>query len=104
MWTCKSVNRGLGKRNITPLGIVTGLVKVDDDEVQQSFDVLSDDKIEYDALLGFDFASKFCDTLNANGFTLSQLSEQQECAEINQIIQAINTVINKGVSTNPGRS
>lgn len=82
---CHSVLRGLGNTGTVPLGVFTGAVQIDDMETMQNFIVVADEKIENDALLGYDFLTKFKFTLDANGFKFALLSACPEIADINQI-------------------
>ncbi|EDX15297.1 GD17727 [Drosophila simulans] len=81
----RSLLRGLGKAGTVPLGVFAGAVQIDDMETVQNFIVVADEKMEDDALLRYDFLSRFQFKLDANGFTFSSFSACPEVADINQI-------------------
>jgi len=56
---CASKLRGLGKKITYPVGYFLAEVAVDQAMKPHKFVVVEDEDIEYDALLGFDFVSKF---------------------------------------------
>ncbi|EDW44552.1 GM18774 [Drosophila sechellia] len=68
-----------------PLGSFMGRVHVDGIEAVQKFVVIPNNHIENDVILGFDFASQFCVTLNDGEFTFTKASAQPECAESKEL-------------------
>lgn len=74
-----SVLCGLGNNKTVPIGVFVGTVQVDSIETQHKFVVVPDDVVQFDALLGYDFASKLRLTLDENGFTFTKLSSQTGC-------------------------
>ncbi|XP_034118176.1 uncharacterized protein LOC117577322 [Drosophila albomicans] len=94
---CTSVLRGMGKVSTIPLGEFEGVVTVDDVQSLQKFIVVPDNKIEFDALVGYDFVSKFHFALNENGFNFSSSSAQEDHADLNQmsIYNIVETKVDK---------
>ncbi|XP_041563238.1 uncharacterized protein LOC121466815 [Drosophila elegans] len=77
--------RDLGKKITCPIGRFFADVAVDDVTTSQSFVVIDDEDIEYDALLGYDFVSKFNLSLSPEGYKFSSLQREKACEEPNQI-------------------
>jgi len=73
---CNSLLRGLENRNVETLGAVIGTVLVDGNEAEKLFLVVSNQNMENDVFLGFDFVSKFRVSLNEGLFTLQKSSAQ----------------------------
>nr|XP_039154221.1 uncharacterized protein LOC120285648 [Drosophila simulans] len=94
----RSLLRGLGKAGTVPLGVFAGAVQIDDMETVQNFIVVADEKMEDDALLRYDFLSRFQFKLDANGFTFSSFSACPEVADINQIICTDDTEADRRIS------
>ncbi|XP_041565903.1 LOW QUALITY PROTEIN: uncharacterized protein LOC121467710, partial [Drosophila elegans] len=85
--------RGLGKKITCPIGRFFSDVAVDEVTTSQSVVVIDDEDIEYDALLGYDFVSKFSLSFSAEGYKFSSLQGEKACEEPNQmsIYNIINT-------------
>jgi len=68
-------------------------VAVDQEMTPHKFVVVEDEDIEYDALFGFDFVSKFDFSLSADGYKFSSPLGEKACKEPNQmsIYNIINT-------------
>ncbi|XP_032583080.1 uncharacterized protein LOC116803494 [Drosophila sechellia] len=88
MQKCYSDLRGLGNAKTQPLGSFMGRVHVDGIEAVQKFVVTPNNHIENDVILGFDFASQFCVTLNDGEFIFTKASARPQCAESKELIQA----------------
>lgn len=76
---------GLGNKITRPIGYFVAQVMVDDIQTLQKFVVVADRDIAYDALLGFDFISKFNLTTTAEGYKFSPLSEEETYEDFRRI-------------------
>ncbi|XP_070144931.1 uncharacterized protein [Drosophila kikkawai] len=85
--------RGLGKKITCPVGYFLAEVAVDKEMTPHKFVVVEDEDIEYDALLGFDFISKFEFSMLVDGYRFSSPRGEKACEESNQmsIYNIINT-------------
>nr|XP_036677706.1 uncharacterized protein LOC118878788 [Drosophila suzukii] len=90
---CASKLRGLGNKITCPVGYFLTEVAVDQEMTPHKFVVVEDEDIEYDALLGFDFVSKFDFSLSADGYKFSSPLGEKACKKPNQmkIYNIINT-------------
>ncbi|KAL7725592.1 hypothetical protein ACLKA6_008004 [Drosophila palustris] len=63
--------RGLGNKITCPVGCFQADVGVDEEVTSHKFVIVADEDIEYDALLGFDFVSKFNFSSSIEGYKFS---------------------------------
>ncbi|XP_043862228.1 uncharacterized protein LOC122756476 [Drosophila santomea] len=82
MQKCYSVLRGLGSAKTQRLVSFMGRVHVDGIEAIQNFVVIPYNHIENDVILGFDFASQFCVTLNDGEFIFTKAPARPERAKV----------------------
>ncbi|XP_036329183.1 uncharacterized protein LOC118741349 [Rhagoletis pomonella] len=80
--------RGLGNKLIRPVGCFVADVEVDGMQTLQKFVVVADRDIEYDALLGYDFISKFNFISTLGGYKFLPLLGEETFDNTNQLIQA----------------
>ncbi|XP_070141632.1 uncharacterized protein [Drosophila kikkawai] len=95
--------RGSGVSEDVPRSCV-GLeaeVAVDQELTTHNFVVVEDADIEYDALLGFDFVSKFNFSLSADGYKFSSQLEEKACEKPKQYDKEVSELIKnyKAVNT-----
>ncbi|XP_043063180.1 uncharacterized protein LOC122319644 [Drosophila yakuba] len=89
---CASKLCGLGRKITCTVGYFLAEVAVDKEITRHKFVVVEDEDIEYDALLGFDFVSKFDFSLSADGYKFSSPLGEKACEEPNQM--SIYNIIN----------